>query len=107
MQMDLEYVSKILLIRLNIVNKKVYFKLNNYLINILEKHKIKYVILNINNNIINELLIESILNIKNLLDRWDGILYLCEVNNNDLTKLNKLHIKITSSEKTAFKILEV
>lgn len=109
LKMDLEYERGILFIRLegNLIRKNNY-KINNYIIPILNKHKIKYVIYNLKNlKSIDESGIDSILNTKCIVKKNKGKIFLCEVNELISYKLKRLKVKITSSEKTALKIIEV
>ena len=80
MQMDLDYVKGILFIRINYLNNKVYNKFI-YLKKIINKHKIKYVIVNLNNIKSNSNLISNLLCIRNLLKKWGGKIYIYNVNN--------------------------
>lgn len=107
--MDLEYVKEILFIRLKgNLNKKMSYKINNYLIPVLKKHKIKKVICNLKEmKSIDESGINAILNTKCVIKNNKGKIYICEVNKENSLKLKKLHIKQTSSEMTALKLIEV
>jgi len=109
LKIDLEYERNIFFIRLNgTLNHHNISKINNYIIPVLKKHKIKYLILNLKHlKNINESLINAILNIKCTIKNNEGKMYLCEVNKDNLKKLERLHIKKTSSEKAALSRLEV
>ena len=109
LKMDMEYEGGILFIRLKgVLNRKGSYKINNYLVPVLSKHKIKNIILNLKNlKSIDESGVDAILNPKCAIKRNKGKLYLCEVNNEIALKVKRLHVKKTSSELTALKMIEV
>jgi len=109
LKMDLEYERGILFIRLKgTLNRRSVYKINNYIVPVLSKHKIKKVIYNLSElKSIDESGIDAILNTKCVVKRNKGKVYLCEVNKEILLKIKRLHIKITSSELTALKLIEV
>lgn len=108
-QMDLEYNKGILFVRLSgNLSKKGSYKLNNYLVPVLLKHKIKYLVYNFYLlDSIDELGKRAILNTKCAIHKNKGKIYLCEVNDNLKSVINKLHIEKTESELSALKLLEV
>lgn len=109
LKMDLEYVEGILFVRLKgRLCRKTNYKIHNYLAPVLVKHKIKYVIYNFRYlKSIDETGIDAILSTKCAVKKNKGKIYLCEVNNETLLSIKRLHIRITSSEKTALKLIEV
>lgn len=109
LKMDLEYEGGILFIRLKgMLNRRNNHKINNYLVPVLTKHKIKYVIYNLSNlKGIDESGIDAILNTKCVVKRNKGKIYLCEVNRELSLKIKRLRIKQTSSEMAALKLIEV
>ncbi len=109
LKMDLEYEKGILFIRLDgFLNRKVSYKINNYLVPVLKKHQIKYVIYNLAKlQNIDESGIDAILNTKCTIRKNKGKLYLCEVSKEVALKIKRLHIKKVLSEKTALKMIEV
>jgi len=109
LKIDLEYEGGILFIRLKgTLNRRVIYKINNYVVPVINKHNIKKVIYNFRNlKSIDESGIDAILNTKCAVKRNKGKIYLCEVNKNNFLKVKRLHIKITSSEMTALKLIEV
>lgn len=109
LKMDLEYEGEILFIRLKgVLNKKVTYKINNYLVPVLTKYKIKNIIYNLQKlKSIDESGIDAILNTKCVVKRNKGKIYLCEVNKEISLKIKRLRIKQTSSELTALKLIEV
>ena len=109
LKMDMEYDRGILFIRLKgLLNRKSSYKIYNYLVPVISKHKIKNVILNFYDlKSIDESGVDAILNTKCAIKRNKGKLYLCEVNREVLLKVKRLRIKTTSSELTALKLIEV
>ena len=109
LKMDLEYQKGILFIRLDgNLNRKNSYKINNYLVPVITKHKIKYVIYNLDKlKSIDESGIDALLNTKCKVRKNKGKIFLCKVNNDISWKLKRLRIKILSSEKTIYKICEV
>ena len=100
LKMDMEYEKGILFIRLNgSLNRKTAYKINNYIVPVVKKHHIKYVIYNLKDlKTIDGTGYYAFLNTK---------LYLCHVSKENQTNLKKLHIKILSSEKEARKFCGV
>lgn len=109
LKMDLEYEGGILFIRLKgTLTRKNSCKINNYLVPVIAKHKIKYVIYNFGDlKSIDESGVDAILNTKCVVKKNKGKIYLCEVNREFSLKLKRLRIKKTSSELTALKLIEV
>lgn len=107
--MDLEYNQGILLVRLEgNLTRSTSYKINNYLVPLLLKQKIKYLVYNLwNLNDIDEDGIDAILNTKYAIKSNKGLLYLCEVNKSLNKKIQKLHIKKTENECSAIKAIEV
>jgi len=109
LKMDLEYEGGILFIRLKgILNRRVTYKINNYLVPVINKHKIRNVVYNLKDlKSIDESGIDAILNTKCVIKRNKGKIYLCEVRSEVSLKIKRLRIKQTSSELTALKLIEV
>jgi len=109
LKMDLEYKSGILFVRLegNLIRRTNY-KINNYISPVLIKHKIKFVIYNLDKlKSIDESGIDSILNTKCIVKRNKGKIYLCNVRKELSSKIKRLRIKETSSEMVALKLIGV
>jgi len=109
LKMDLEYNKGIFFIRLkgDLVRRNNY-KINNYIVPLLTKHKIKYVIYNLRDlKSIDESGIDAILNTKCKIKNNKGIIYLCEVSDEISLKIKRLKLKQVGEEKTALKKLEV
>ena len=109
LKMDLEYVEGILFVRLNgTLNNKTGSKISNYLTPILKKHKIKFLVYNLEHiKSIDETGTDAILSTKCTIKRNKGKIYFCKVNINHFAILKRLHIRMISSEKTALKLIEV
>lgn len=109
LRMNLEYNKGILFVRLDgILNRGTSYKINNYLVPVILKHKIKYLVYNFYNlEDLDESGVDAILNTKFAIKNNKGIIYLCEVSKNLNRKLNKLHIKKTTNELTVFDKIEV
>ncbi len=96
--MDLRYEKNILFINLEgTLNRGTSYKINNFLIPSILKHHIKYGILNLKINEIDEDGIDSLLNIKSSFKSNKGLLFLHETNNEIIKCINKLHIKKVKS----------
>ena len=109
LKMDLEYDKEVLFVRLNgNFDKKGCSKINYYLIPILTKHKIKYLIYNLANlKSISELGVDAILNSKCIIKKNNGKIFLCQIPDAVLLKLKRLHIKMVTTEKAALNMIEV
>lgn len=107
--MDLEYNKGILFVRLNgSLTKKGSFKLNNYLVPVILKHKIKYLVYNLFElEGIDESGVAAILNTKCAIRANKGKICVCEVSNEISKSIRKLRIKETSNEMTALNLLQV
>lgn len=107
--MDLEYNKGILFARLSgNLTRKGSYKLNNYLVPVILKHKIKYLVYNLFElEGIDESGVEAILNTKCAIRTNKGKLYLCEVPHEVNKKLKRLHIKETDNELSALHLIEV
>lgn len=105
LKMDLEYKSGILFIRLEgNLTKRTNHKIYNYINPALVKHKIKYVIYNLQKLIlIDEYGTDAILSSKCKVKKNNGKIYLCNVSEEVLKKIKRLRIKEFSSELNALK----
>jgi len=109
LRMDLEYKSNVLFIRLNgNLGRKTNHKINNYIVPVLKKHKIKKVLYNLENlKSIDETGIDAILNTKLVVKKNKGKIYLCSLRDELKQKVKRLKIMQTDNEKTALEKLEV
>ncbi len=108
-QIDLEYNKGILFARLSgKLTRKSTYKLNNYLVPVILKHKIKYLVYNMFLlDSIDNAGVEAILNTKCAIRSNKGRIYLCEVSQNINKEVKKLHIKETDNELSALNLIEV
>lgn len=109
LKMDLEYSKGILFVRLDgNLTKLTSYKINNYLVPVLLKHHIKYVVYNlykltsIDNDGVN-----ALLNTKLAVKKYNGLIYICEANKEICKKIKKIHIKNCDNEISAYKMVEV
>ncbi len=109
LKMDLEYKTSILFIRLfGSLERKTTYKINNYIVPALVKHKIKNIIYNLENlKNIDEAGVDAILNTKCIMRKNKGNIILCGVSDFIGRKVKRLKLKTTKTEKTALKIIEV
>jgi len=109
LKMDLEYNQGILFVRLDgRLNRNTTYKINNYLVPVILKHKIKYLVYNFKCLYdIDEDGIDAILNTKYAIKTNKGIIYLCDINKDLNKKINKLKIKKTENEISALRVIEV
>ena len=109
LKMDLEYESGILFLRFNgKLVRRTNYKINNYIVPVINKHKLKYIIYNLKDlKEIDESGIDAILNTKCAIRKNKGKIILCEVSDDLVNKIKRLKIQIESCEKTALKKLEV
>ncbi len=108
-QMDLEYNKGILFVRLkgNLTKKKTY-EINNYLVPVLLKHKIKYLVFNLYElDSIDESGVNALLNTKCAIRTNKGKIYACEVGDFLKEDLKRIHIKEIENELLALKLIEV
>ncbi len=109
LKMDVVYKSNILFVRCKgALTRKSTYKITNYLIPVLKKHKVKYVSFNMKEvNKLDEQGIDAILNIKCTLKKHRGIIYLCEVMEYFKSSLKRLHTKVLPNEEAVLKLCEV
>ena len=109
LKMNLEYDKGILFVRLDgVLNRSTSYKVNNYLVPVLLKHKIKYLVYNFYYlDDIDDNGLDALLNTKFAIKNNKGNMYFCEVNKDLNKKLHKLHIKKLDNELTALKTIEV
>lgn len=107
--MDLEYTKGILFVRLKgHLTKKKTHEINNYLVPVLLKHKIKYLVLNLYElESIDESGANALLNTKCAIRTNKGKIYACEVKKDYQSLLKRIHIKILENELFAFQVIEV
>ena len=107
--MDLAYNKGILFVRLKgNLNRKSSYKLNNYLLPVLLKHKIKYLVYNLYElKSVDETGIDAMLNTKCAIKANKGKICLCEVSTEIKKPLKRLHIKSVEDERKVFDLIKV
>ncbi len=104
LKVEMEYTNKILIVRLkgNLLRNKVY-KINNYLIPVLIKHKIENVVINLENlERIDEAGITALINTKWVMKVNKGKIKFCNLKLKDLVK--RLKVRNLKSEEQAMKV---
>ncbi|MBQ9833741.1 MAG: STAS domain-containing protein [Bacilli bacterium] len=109
LNMDLEYNKGILFVRLKgNLNRKSSYKLNNYLVPVLLKHKIRYLVYNLYElSDIDEAGVDAMLNTKCAIKANKGKICLCEVSKSLEQILKRLKIKSVSNERKVFDLIRV
>ena len=109
LKMDMEYNHGILFIRLDgILNRSTSYKLNNYLVPVILKHKIKYLVYNLYLlESIDECGLNAILNTKCAVKTNKGKLYVCEIPKEYKKTLKKAKLKEITSELTALSLIKI
>ncbi len=109
LNMDLEYNKGILFVRLKgNLNRKSSYKLNNYLLPVLLKHKIKYLVYNLYElEGVDESGIDAILNTKCAIKSNKGKICLCEVSKELKRLIRRLRIKSVEDERKVFDLIKV
>lgn len=107
--MDLEYNKGILFVRLSgDLSRRGSYKLNNYLVPVILKHKIKFLVYNLFDvTAIDESGFDAILNTKCAIRANKGKIFLCEVPKEFNKDIRRLRIKETSNELTALDLIKV
>ena len=109
LNMDLEYNKGILFVRLKgNLNRKSSYKLNNYLLPVLLKHKIKYLVYNLYElKEVDEAGIDAMLNTKCAIKSNKGKICLCEVSKEIRRLIKRLRIKSVADERKVFELIKV
>ena len=107
LKIDIENNKGLLLVKLDgSLNRITSYKINNYLVPVIIKHKIKSLMLNIQKiTDVDDDGIESINNIKYAVKNNKGNIYLYQSNNYLEKKLNKLHLKKVKSNEKALELI--
>lgn len=108
LKMDLEYKDGILYARLGgVLNNKSSYKINNYLIPVIEKHKIKYLIYNLKNlSDINQEGTSAIVKTKIEMKKIQGKLFLTNLSESVALKLRNLKITKLKDEQDILERIE-
>ena len=109
LKVDMEYDKGILYVRLNgVLERKVCYKINNYLVPTVLKHKVKYLVFNLLElQDIDESGMDALLNTKCAIRTNRGKICLCEVSDEVREKIKRLRMKIASNELAANKLIEI
>ena len=109
LKMNLEYNKGILFVRLDgVLNRSTSYKVNNYLVPVLLKHKIKYLVYNFYFlEDIDEDGIDALLNSEEAIKTNKGVMYICEVNKRLERKLKHFRARKFDNELTCMKLIEV
>ncbi len=107
--MDLEYNSGTLYVRLKgKLERKSSYKINNYLIPTLLKHKIKFVVINLSElKTLDESGFNCLLNTKWVMKINKGKIYLCDVPKYLDNFVKRLRIKVLEDELSAKRFIEI
>lgn len=109
LKVDMEYEKGILYVRLKgILDRKVCYKINNYIVPVVLKHKIKYLVFNMALlQDIDESGLDALLNAKCAIRSNKGKICLCEVSDEVRKKLRRLRMRIASNELAANHLIEI
>jgi len=114
LKIDMEFKRGILFIRLEgNLNKQNIEKFNNDVIPVVLKHGLKYVVVNLDKvNSIDVFGIESLMELNEIVSKWDGKTTLCSLTNNQVkTSLNESTYSSmfyeTSNELTALGVMKL
>ena len=109
LKVDMEYDKGILYVRLNgVLERKVSYKINNYIVPTVLKHKVKYLVFNLLElKDLDESGMDALLNTKCAIRTNRGKICLCEVSDEVREKIKRLRMKIASNELAANKLIEI
>ena len=109
LKVDMEYDKGILYVRLDgVLNRNVAYKINNYIVPAVLKHKIKYLVFNMFLlRDIDEAGLDAVLNTKCAIKANKGKICLCEVSDELRLKIKRLRIHIASNELAANKLINI
>lgn len=109
LKVDMEYDKGILYVRLSgVLDRKVCYKINNYIVPTVLKHKIKYLVFNLLElQDIDGSGMDSLLNTKCAIRTNRGKICLCEVSDEVREKIKRLRMKIASNELAANKLIQI
>ncbi len=109
LKVDMEYEKNILYVRLKgDLTRKVCYKINNYIVPVVLKHKIKYLVFNLLElRDIDESGVDALLNTKCAIKTNKGKICLCEVGSEVSKKLKRLKIRMVSNEAMANHLIRI
>lgn len=109
LKMDMQYIRGILFVRLGgVLTRKNTYKINNYLVPVLLKHKIRYLVYNLYElDGIDESGVDALLNTKCAIRANKGKICLCEVSEGMKGQLKRLRIKNVQDERCVFDLIKI
>ena len=109
LKVDMEYEKGILYVRLKgVLNREACYKINNYIVPVVLKHKIKYLVFNMFYlQDIDEAGMNSLLNTKCAIRTNKGKICLCEVSDELRLKLKRLRMTVASNELAANRLINI
>ncbi len=109
LKVDMEYEKGILYVRLNgVLDRKVCYKINNYIVPVVLKHKIKYLVFNLLElKDIDGSGLDAMLNTKCAIKSNKGKICLCEVSDELRKKIKGLRMRVASNEFAANRLIEI
>ena len=109
LKVDMKYEKGILYVRLKgDLTRKMCYKINNYIVPAVLKHKIKYLVFNMFElTEIDESGMDALLNTKCAIRANKGKICLCEVSDEVRSKIKKLRMHIASNELAAYRLIEI
>lgn len=109
LKVDMEYEKGILYVRLKgTLDRKVCYKINNYVVPVVLKHKIKYLVFNLYElDNIDESGIDALLNTKCAIRANKGKICLCEVSDFLKTRMKRLRMRVASNELAAYHLIHI
>jgi len=109
LKVDMEYEKSILYVRLKgVLDRKVCYKINNYVVPLVLKHRMKYLVFNLLElKDIDGSGMDALLNTKCAIRSNKGKICLCEVSDELKLKIKRLKMKIASNELAANKLIEI
>ena len=105
----MQYIRGILFVRLGgVLTRKNTYKINNQLVPVLLKHKIRYLVYNLYElNGIDESGVDALLNTKCAIRANKGKICLCEVSEGMKGQLKRLRIKNVQNERCVFDLIKI
>ena len=109
LKVDMEYDKGVLYVRLKgILDRKVCYKINNYIVPVVLKHRIKYLVFNLFDlKDIDESGLDALLNTKCAIKTNKGKICLCEVSDDVRKKIKRLRMRVASNELAANHLINI
>ena len=109
LKVDMEYDKGILYVRLKgVLERKTCYRINNYIVPAVLKHKIKYLVFNLFElKDIDESGLDALLNTKCAIRTNKGKICLCEVSDILRNKMKRLRMHIASNELAANRLINI